>query len=73
MKLCHLAWIGMLSFCLLSGCAYIQGRNEQNAANQQASKQGKVVDVTKGSVPNSTMSRPNPSETAAKMIAPITQ
>lgn len=73
MKLVHLTWIGTLSFCLVSGCAYIQGRNDQNGAVAQTPKQTKGINVNAGSVPAPAMNRPNPSETASKMIAPITE
>lgn len=77
MKLSQLAWIGALSFCLLSGCAYMQGRkDDQNAAAQaakQETKQGKAVDVSTESVKPPVENPPNPAEdSAAKMMAPIT-
>jgi hypothetical protein len=76
MKLSLLAGMSIVSICLLTSCAYIRGRNEDNAAAQSAqtsAKHGKVVDVSSGAAPAPTTPKPNASETAAKMMAPLTQ
>ena len=75
MKLSLLAGISIVSFCLLSSCAYIQGRNEDKAAAATANtstKHAKVINVSNGAAAP-TNEKPNPSESAAKMMAPLTQ
>ncbi len=71
----YFAWIAIISFCLLSGCAYLKGRDEQKAAAaaEKPSTNGKAI-VVNTQTPTPPMNqRPNPAATASKMIAPITQ
>jgi len=74
MKLRHLTLLVCVATGFLSGCAYLQGRKDQQAADAAANNPttGHVIHVEKSAPisPNSTF---NPSATASKMIAPIVQ
>lgn len=72
-----LIYISYISMSLLSGCAYIQGRKDDQqaamtnaATNKKTSEQ--VIQPEKPSQPMSNTS-PNPSETGSKILAPIIQ
>jgi len=76
MKLYHAGFIVIIASGLLSGCAYMQGRkDEQNAAAMQklhGNQSGHVI-VPQGPPAPSSNTTPSASQTASKMIAPITQ
>jgi hypothetical protein len=70
MKTYYFTWFVAISFSLLSGCAYLQGRHDQDTAKPKS----KPAAVTQDEAPAPTMyQRSNPATNASKMIAPITQ
>ena len=76
MKLCHTAFLILVSFSLLSGCAYVQGRKadqQQAAAMKKATSSSAQVITPQGPPQPQPRTAPNPSTTASKMIAPLTQ
>jgi hypothetical protein len=62
-----------ISLGLLSGCAYIQGRKDQqtNPAVSPKPSSGRVIDVQEPTQPLPDTA-PNPSETASKILTPLT-
>ncbi|HSW68918.1 MAG TPA: hypothetical protein VLI69_02000 [Gammaproteobacteria bacterium] len=62
----------LFALVFLSGCAYIQGRKDQQQAVPQETQKGKVVQMQEP-VPPAQNTSPNPSTTASKMLTPITQ
>ena len=73
MRLYRATLLVLVSLGLLSGCAYIEGRKDQqmNQSASTKSSNGKVIQVNG---PQPLQKTPhNPAETASKMIAPITQ
>ncbi|HSW93481.1 MAG TPA: hypothetical protein VLJ15_03905 [Gammaproteobacteria bacterium] len=64
---------GVLIFSgLLSGCAYIEGRKDQQTAVPATTK-GHVITVKSPPAPAANTLNPSPSTTASKIIAPLTQ
>ncbi len=74
MKSYYFAWIVAVSVSLLSGCAYLQGRHDDQSAANTKSQSKSAVATQEQEAPAPTMyQRGNPATTASKMIAPITQ
>ncbi len=71
MKLFNAAFFTIVSLGLLSGCAYLQGRKDDQAQTPPA-KKGTVIQAPRSTQPSQNTGQ-NPSQTASKMIAPITQ
>jgi len=72
MKLYFSAWIAVVSLCLLSGCAYMQGVKDQKTTMQNSPPSGKQISLPEqASLPPANQTA-NPSATASKMIAPLT-
>lgn len=72
MELRHAAFIILICLGLLSGCAYMEGRKDQQTTPSVNTKTGRVIQP-QGSASPAQNTRPNPSQTASKMIAPIIQ
>lgn len=70
MKL-HQGILLIVCVSLLSNCAYIEGRKEQAAANNNKPLTGHVINAPASKSVG--MPQANPSQTASKMIAPIVQ
>jgi hypothetical protein len=72
MKACHLLLFIFLGSGLLSGCAYLEGRKDQQTV-PPAHVNGKVIQMQGPPLRPSYNTTPNPSETASKMLTPIVQ
>ncbi len=82
MKLLHTVLVLLISIGMLSGCAYIQGRKDQAAADNasvrtktlpHSKNAGITLSVQGGNQAQAQAEETNASSTASKMIAPFVQ
>ena len=72
MKLHHLILLVCVATGLLSGCAYMEGRKDQQNAVANKPTTGRVIRAQEPVQPSPNKTA-NPSATASQMIAPIVQ